>query len=65
MQSLDKNPLYTNEPNENKKAAMFNAAMQQAMQNNPYLAPAAFGLGFSKTPPPGAKEVFELPGAGG
>jgi hypothetical protein len=60
MQSLDKNPLYTNEPNENKKAIMFNTAMQQAMQNNPYLAPAAFGMGFSKTPPPGAKEVFDM-----
>jgi hypothetical protein len=65
MQSLDKNPLYTNEPNENKKAAMLASAMQQAVQNNVFLSSYAAGIGFSKTPPPGAKEVFELPGAGG
>jgi hypothetical protein len=60
MDNLSKNPLYTNEPNANKKSAMFNAAMQEAVQGNPYLTQLATGIGFSKAPPPGAKEILDL-----
>lgn len=62
MDTLGKNTLYTNEPNANKKSAMFNAAMQEAIQGNPFLSSYAAGIGFAKAPPPGSK-IFELPGA--
>lgn len=58
MADLSKNMLYVNEPNENKKQAMFNAEMQRAMQANPFLASYASGIGFTKAPPAG--KVFDL-----
>ena len=58
MADLAKNLLYVNEPNENKKQAMFNAEMQRAMQANPFLASYAAGVGFTKAPSAG--KVFDL-----
>jgi hypothetical protein len=58
MTDLSKNLLYTNEPNEAKKQAMFNAEMQRALQANPFLSAYASGVGFTKAPPPG--KVFDL-----
>ena len=53
MRGLEKDFNYTNETSDVKKQAMLNAAMQRAMQSNPFLAPYTMGIGFQKAPPPG------------
>jgi hypothetical protein len=50
MSDLAKDLTYTNEPNEAKKTAMYNTALQRAIQANPFLSARTAGLGFQKAP---------------
>jgi hypothetical protein len=61
MKEMSSNPTYTMEQDPAKKQTMFNQALQRALQGNPFLAPFASGIGFTKTPSAG--KVYDLTGA--
>lgn len=50
MASLSKNPLYTNETDENKKTALYNTELRRALQASPFLSAYAAGIGFTRAP---------------
>lgn len=58
MKELSSNTAYSMEQDPTKKQAMYNQALQRAIQGNPFLAAYSAGIGFTKAPPPG--KVLDL-----